>query len=39
MKTLFIFRRDLRTFDNTTLNKLLLKNAKMEIIPILNLIG
>ena len=34
MKTLFIFRRDLRTFDNTTLNKLLLKNAKMEIIPI-----
>ncbi len=32
MKTLFIFRRDLRTFDNTTLNEL--RNKKMEIIPI-----
>jgi len=34
MKTLFIFRRDLRTYDNTTLNKIISKNPKMEIIPI-----
>jgi len=34
MKTLFIFRRDLRTYDNTTLNQIISKNPKMEIIPI-----
>lgn len=32
MKTLFIFRRDLRIYDNTTLNKIIEK--KHEIIPI-----
>jgi deoxyribodipyrimidine photo-lyase len=34
MKTLFIFRRDLRTYDNTTLNQIISKYPKMEIIPI-----
>ena len=34
MKTLFIFRRDLRTFDNTSLNLLRNKYPKSEIIPI-----
>jgi deoxyribodipyrimidine photo-lyase len=34
MKTLFIFRRDLRTYDNTTLNQIISKYSKMEIIPI-----
>jgi len=34
MKTLFIFRRDLRTYDNTTLNQIIFKYPKMEIIPI-----
>ena len=32
MKTLFIFRRDLRTYDNTTLNQIISKNPKMEIL-------
>ena len=32
MKTLFIFRRDLRTYDNTTLNKIYDKNN--QILPI-----
>lgn len=34
MKTLFIFRRDLRTFDNTALNRVVEKYPKTEIIPI-----
>ena len=34
MKVLFIFRRDLRTFDNTTLNKIVIKYPNIEIIPI-----
>lgn len=34
MKTLFIFRRDLRLFDNTTLNNLINKYQNIEIIPI-----
>ena len=32
MKTLFIFRRDLRIYDNTTLNKIY--DKKNQIIPI-----
>jgi len=34
MKTLFIFRRDLRTYDNTTLNILKSKYPKADILPI-----
>lgn len=34
MKVLFIFRRDLRTFDNTTLNRVINKYPNIEIIPI-----
>jgi len=34
MKALFIFRRDLRIYDNTTLNKIVIKYPKIEIIPI-----
>jgi deoxyribodipyrimidine photo-lyase len=34
MKTLFIFRRDLRTYDNTTLNILKSKYPKAYILPI-----
>ena len=34
MKALFIFRRDLRTFDNTSLNKIVIKYPNIEIIPI-----
>lgn len=34
MKVLFIFRRDLRTFDNTTLNKIVIEYPNIEIIPI-----
>jgi deoxyribodipyrimidine photo-lyase len=34
MKTLFIFRRDLRTYDNTALNMVKNKYPKSEILPI-----
>jgi len=34
MKALFIFRRDLRIYDNTTLNKIVIKYPNIEIIPI-----
>ena len=34
MKTLFIFRRDLRTYDNTSLNMVKNKYPKSEILPI-----
>jgi deoxyribodipyrimidine photo-lyase len=34
MRTLFIFRRDLRTYDNTTLNKIVNRYVNMEIMPI-----
>ena len=34
MKTLFIFRRDLRTYDNTSLNMIRNKYPKSEILPI-----
>ena len=34
MKTLFIFRRDLRTYDNTSLNIVKNKYPKSEILPI-----
>jgi deoxyribodipyrimidine photo-lyase len=34
MRALFIFRRDLRTFDNTSLNKLVIKYPTIEILPI-----
>ena len=34
MKVLFIFRRDLRTYDNTTLNRVINKYPNIEIIPI-----